>query len=348
MSQRRLLWQAFLTAFVLSVGLGVALEPRALAQSPGSPPPSTPKDLKSPQPERDASGRIIPNHFTLTICKGTFFDMTPKNGGRDRYQTPHGVRNIKGTSSAATGSEQGENGTIRINSGPPGVPATTGESTIDYDITDNSTGQVVEHVTVKVKVIDCTPKKNTAVKKAVIGAGAVAAGVAVAVAGGGSTPPKTPVAAAPTTTTAPTTSTTSVATSTTSVATTSAASTTTTSIAQVDVSGTYGTFNITATKTMDTGCNFQPSFTGQIQLSGNSTGSAATVRMLERLVREYRGAMQASGSFTADGSGNLDGFAYTGQIMGQVAGTTITGSETMNFSSGCPGRMVIYTFTGAR
>src|SRR4029077_8787763 len=126
-----LIWHGVFIAFILSVGLGIA------AQGPsGSPPPAKPADLKNPKPEIGPDGRPIPNHFTLTICKGTFFDMTPKNGSRDRFQTPHGVKNINKTGTAASGGEHGENGTIRINSGAPGVPGTEGESTIDYDIVD--------------------------------------------------------------------------------------------------------------------------------------------------------------------------------------------------------------------
>ena len=113
-------------------------------------------------------------------------------------------------------------------------------------------------------------------------------------------------------------------------------------------SGLFGTFNITATKSADTGCSFNNTFTGQLQVSGNADGSALTARLIERLVRTYAGTMQTSGSFTGSGSGNLDGFIYSGTMTGQVTGSLIQGTETLNFTSGCPGRQVVYQFTGNR
>lgn len=75
------------------------------------------------------------------------------------------------------------------------------------------------------------------------------------------------------------------------------------------VSPFFGTFNITANKVTDTGCNFLPSFTGQLQLSGNTVGgNNLTARMVERLTRLYAGTVQFDGSFSGSGSGNLDGF----------------------------------------
>jgi hypothetical protein len=105
------------------------------------------------------------------------------------------------------------------------------------------------------------------------------------------------------------------------------------------------TFNISATKTTDTGCNFSNSFTGQLQASGTD-GSNVTIRMIERLTRSYLGAVQPSGAFQATGNGDLNGFVYTGTISGQATATTVQGVETLNFSSGCPGRQVVYQFTG--
>jgi Bacterial Ig-like domain (group 2) len=106
------------------------------------------------------------------------------------------------------------------------------------------------------------------------------------------------------------------------------------------------TFNISATKTTDTGCNFSNSFTGQLQASGDSNGSNVTIRLIERLTRLYLGAVQPSGAFAATGNGDLNGFVYTGTISGQATATTVQGVETLNFSSGCPGRQVVYQFTG--
>jgi hypothetical protein len=53
-------------------------------------------------------------------------------------------------------------------------------------------------------------------------------------------------------------------------------------------------------------------------------------------------------SYNGTGIGNLDGFIYNGTIAGQVGtgGTSVTGTETMNFTAGCPGKQVVYQFTG--
>ena len=107
-----------------------------------------------------------------------------------------------------------------------------------------------------------------------------------------------------------------------------------------------GTFDINATKVTDTGCNFSPSFTGQIQVSGNSDGSNVTMRLIERLTRIYNGSVKSDGTFNATGSGNLDGFQYTGTLIGQATPSTVQGTETLNFNSGCPGKQVVYQFTG--
>ena len=117
----------------------------------------------------------------------------------------------------------------------------------------------------------------------------------------------------------------------------------------IDLTKDLGTFNISATKTTDTGCNFAPSFTGQVQISGNSNGTNLTARMIERLTRIYQTTYSGSGSYSGTGSGNLDGFIYNGTIaLATVGGNTIQGTETLNFTSGCPGRQVIYQFTGSK
>jgi hypothetical protein len=124
-----------------------------------------PADFKNPQPERGPNGAILPGRFTLTICAGSFYDMTPKKGPKsqqDLYQTPVSVKVKNTVGTAASGREQGTNGTIRISSGAPGVPAGTGTATISYDIVDGD--KVLQSITVTVTVINCTPppaKKST-------------------------------------------------------------------------------------------------------------------------------------------------------------------------------------------
>ncbi|HEX9368522.1 MAG TPA: hypothetical protein VF921_17970 [Vicinamibacterales bacterium] len=151
-------------------------------------------------------------------------------------------------------------------------------------------------------------------KEILIGAGAAAAvtGVVVAKGGGGTSSPTTP--------TTPT----------------------------IDLTPRFGTFNINATKTTDTGCNFNGSFSGQFYVGGIADGSNLTLRMIERLTRAYAGSMQSSGSYSGTGSGNLDGFAYTGTVSGTATNTTVSGIETLNFSTGCPGKMVVYAFSGTK
>jgi hypothetical protein len=114
------------------------------------------------------------------------------------------------------------------------------------------------------------------------------------------------------------------------------------------VSSLYGTFNMSATKTSDSGCNFNQVFTGQVQISGNTDGSRVVVSVMERLSRTYSGSMQSNGMFSASGSGNLDGYAYSGQISGQVSGNSVQATEVLYFSSGCPGKQVVYRISGSK
>jgi hypothetical protein len=56
--------------------------------------------------------------------------------------------------------------------------------------------------------------------------------------------------------------------------------------------------------------------------------------------------MQSSGAYSGSGAGILDGFGYTGILNAKVTGNLIQGDETLNFNSGCPGKQVVYHFTG--
>ncbi|MDO8676963.1 MAG: hypothetical protein Q7R30_00135 [Acidobacteriota bacterium] len=128
--RQRTLWRAVVSTGVVILALGLVFPQLAAAQT----------DLKSPKPALDRNGGQIPGHFTVTICRGTPFDMTPINRGRDRYTTPHDVRVTNTTGTSARGGSQGTNGTIRFTSGGPGLPGPLGETTIEYDIIDGSTG----------------------------------------------------------------------------------------------------------------------------------------------------------------------------------------------------------------
>ena len=118
----------------------------------------------------------------------------------------------------------------------------------------------------------------------------------------------------------------------------------------IDLTALYGTFNISASKTSDTGCNFSQTFTGQFQVTANKDGSGGVFTLKERLTRVYSGTVATNATYSGVGSGNLDGFAYTGTITGQIGsnGSTVSGTETLNFTAGCPGKTVIYQFTGSK
>jgi len=111
-----------------------------------------------------------------------------------------------------------------------------------------------------------------------------------------------------------------------------------------------GTYTISATKTRDDGCNFNPQFGGTISITvGN--GSQVTARIIERLTRIYSGTIQANGSFTTSGANNFSSFVTTGTVNGQISGNSITADETLNFSAGCSPplpKTVIYHDVGSK
>jgi hypothetical protein len=115
-----------------------------------------------------------------------------------------------------------------------------------------------------------------------------------------------------------------------------------------NITSLFGTFNMSAVKTADTGCNFSQNFTGQIQIAGSSDGSRVTVTLIESLTRSYMGTMQSNGTFNASGTGSLDGYVFAGQISGQVSGNSIQANELLNLSSGCPGKQVSYRINGSK
>jgi hypothetical protein len=179
---------------------------------------------------------------------------------------------------------------------------------------------------------------STGVKASLIGGGGAAVAL-VALKGGSPSNPQTGQVVTPQTPTSP---------GTTTPPTTPTPPTPPTPPAAPTVSSLYGTFNMSATKTSDSGCNFNQSFTGQAQISGNTDGSRIAVTVMERLSRAYSGSMQSNGTFSASGSGNLDGYAYSGQISGQVSGNSVQATEVLYFSSGCPGKQVVYRISGSK
>jgi hypothetical protein len=96
-----------------------------------------------------------------------------------------------------------------------------------------------------------------------------------------------------------------------------------------------GTYNIQATKTQDPGCNFFPTFSGQIGITANADGTLQ-VRVIERQTRLYNGTIQVSGSYSASGG--------PGSVSGQITGNSINQDERINCAQG----VVIYRETGSK
>jgi hypothetical protein len=72
------------------------------------------------------------------------------------------------------------------------------------------------------------------------------------------------------------------------------------------------------------------------------------VTVKERMNRTYTGTIQSNGTFNASGAGNFGYHAFQAQIQGQINGNSISGTEAMNFTMGCPDRQVAYRFNGNR
>jgi hypothetical protein len=110
------------------------------------------------------------------------------------------------------------------------------------------------------------------------------------------------------------------------------------------------TYNITANKVTDTGCNFVPSFNGQLLISGTGTSHQISMQMVERLTRTYTSGLGQDGTFNGKGSGGFSAYQYTGTLIGKGSATAVSGTETLDFSTGCPGGsgQVAYQFNGTR
>lgn len=115
-----------------------------------------------------------------------------------------------------------------------------------------------------------------------------------------------------------------------------------------------GTYNVGLTVAQDTCRQVTPAASGQVQLSGTAT--TVTVRIVERgITRSYNGQIGGDGSFSAvNGNGTTSStgwgpsHTYSGSVSGRVSGNTVTGSERLNFTSGCPGQVLVINFSGAK
>ena len=115
-----------------------------------------------------------------------------------------------------------------------------------------------------------------------------------------------------------------------------------------------GTYNVSLSVAQDTCLQIVPATSGQVQLSGTAT--SITVRIIERgITRSYSGAIAGDGTFSAvTGSGSTSSTGwypshdYTGSVTGRVSGNSISGAERLNFTSGCPGQVLVINFGGSR
>jgi hypothetical protein len=115
-----------------------------------------------------------------------------------------------------------------------------------------------------------------------------------------------------------------------------------------------GTYPISATKTQDTGCGFPASFDGQTNVTVNPNGSNFSLQLIQfppivggtPVTRIYQGTLQQNGTFSASGTNTFFDFTATGTVAGQLvaSGFRASGTETLNFTNGCPpNSVVVYT-----
>jgi hypothetical protein len=115
-----------------------------------------------------------------------------------------------------------------------------------------------------------------------------------------------------------------------------------------------GTYNVSLNVVQDTCLQIFPGGSGQVQLSGTAT--TITVRIVERgITRGYNGTIAGDGTFSAvtgNGSTSSTGWYpshdYTGSVSGRVSGNSVSGTERLNFTTGCPGQVLVINFGGAR
>ena len=131
----------------------------------------------------------------------------------------------------------------------------------------------------------------------------------------------------------------------------------------IDVSGRFGTFNVAlqvnrqvCTEPVVAGTH------GTLTLSGNSDGSNFRAVIVERgTSRTYNGRMREDGSFDGRGGGLFAGSRtssvigdsrlqhdFVGDIVGQVLGNRITGSEIATYGAPCPGGLIELAFSGSK
>ena len=102
-----------------------------------------------------------------------------------------------------------------------------------------------------------------------------------------------------------------------------------------------GTYRVTLATTQNSCSDITPGTTGTVTLSGGQNDLVIT--MVERTItRTYRGSIDGSGAFAGSGSGITNiifPHEFTGGISGRVSadGSTISGTEGITVTIGCPG-----------
>jgi hypothetical protein len=112
-----------------------------------------------------------------------------------------------------------------------------------------------------------------------------------------------------------------------------------------------GTYAVTLTTTTNSCSDITPGASGTIVLTG--TKQDLTITVTERdIVRTYRGSMDANGVFAGSGTGltNIKPHDFTGGISGTVQNTSISGTEGMTITLGCPNGIgsIVTTFVGTK
>ena len=115
-----------------------------------------------------------------------------------------------------------------------------------------------------------------------------------------------------------------------------------------------GTYRVNLSTTQNSCSDIVPGTSGTVTLSGGQNDLVITI--VERAItRTYRGAIDGSGAFSGSGSGITNiifPHEFTGGISGRVAtnGSTISGTEGMTITVGCPGGVgtISTNFSGSK
>jgi hypothetical protein len=104
----------------------------------------------------------------------------------------------------------------------------------------------------------------------------------------------------------------------------------------IDFSTILGSYGLNGTTQSKGGCSFNNTFPSTVSLSGTSTATIG--QLIESITRNMSGSSTLSGTtwnFALSGSGTIPGLGnYTETMSGQVNGTAMTATESLNLSCG--------------